>query len=136
MQKQSLRCSVRQGVLKKFANFTGKQLCRSIFLWSCKSSTCKFFKNRLQHKCFPVKFARLLRTPILKRSASNNFWRCSIKKLFLKTLQYPQDKSSQWHVLREKGFLWWLIELWKWHVFIMINISCKSSWVNELFFPW
>ena len=25
-----------------------------------------FIKKRLQHKCFPVKFARFLRTPILK----------------------------------------------------------------------
>ena len=32
-----------------------------------------------------MKFARLLRTPILKRSASDYFWRCFIKKLFLKT---------------------------------------------------
>ena len=25
-----------------------------------------FYKKRLQHKCFPVKFAKLLKTPILK----------------------------------------------------------------------
>ena len=26
---------------------------------------CNFFKKRLQHRCFPVKFAKILRTPIL-----------------------------------------------------------------------
>ena len=41
------------GVLKHFENFTGKQLCWSVFLsWR-------------QHGCFPVKFANFLRTPIL-----------------------------------------------------------------------
>ena len=28
---------------------------------------CNFFKKRLQHRCFLVKFAKLLRTPILKK---------------------------------------------------------------------
>ena len=28
--------------------------------------SCNFIKNRLQHRCFPVKFAKFLRTPILK----------------------------------------------------------------------
>ena len=27
--------------------------------------TCKFIKKRLQHRCFPVKFAKFLRAPIL-----------------------------------------------------------------------
>ena len=42
-------------VLKNFKNFTGKHLCR-----------CPFNKKRLQHRFFPVKFARFLRTPIFK----------------------------------------------------------------------
>ena len=36
------KCSVKEGVLKNFANFTGKRL------------------------CFPAKFAKFLGTPILK----------------------------------------------------------------------
>ena len=43
------RCSARKGVLKNFANFTGKQLCWSIVLWNCKSPACKSFENRLQY---------------------------------------------------------------------------------------
>ena len=34
----------------------------------------------------------------------------------------------------KKVFLVLDMELWKWHIFIMINISCKSSWLNELLF--
>ena len=43
------RCSVKKGVLKNVTNFTEKHLC-----W------------KLQHRCFPVKFAKFLRTSILK----------------------------------------------------------------------
>ena len=52
------RCSVKKDVLKKFANFTGKRLCWSLFLIKLQA--------KLQHWCFPVKFAKSLRTSILK----------------------------------------------------------------------
>ena len=39
------------GVLKICANFTGKHLC-----WSLQA--CNVTKNRLLHKCFPVKFEK------------------------------------------------------------------------------
>ena len=47
-------------VLKDFANFTGKHQC-----WSL---ACNFIKKRLQHRCFPVKFANFLRTPFFYRT--------------------------------------------------------------------
>ena len=53
--------SVKKGVLKNFANFTGKHLCWSLL------QACNFIKKRLQHWCFPVKFAKFLRTSILKK---------------------------------------------------------------------
>ena len=52
------KCSVSKGVLKNFANFTGKHMCWTLFL-----------KKRLQHRCFPVKFAKLLRTLVLKNTS-------------------------------------------------------------------
>ena len=51
---------MKNGVLKKFANFTGKHLC-----WSIKKRI-QSIKKRLQYRCFPVKFAKFLRTLILK----------------------------------------------------------------------
>ena len=39
-------------------NFTGKHLCKSVFLIN--------IKKRLQHRCFSVKCRKFLRTPILK----------------------------------------------------------------------
>ena len=55
------RCFVKKGVLKNFANFTGKHL-----RWSLLQA-CNFIKKRLQHWCFPVKFAKFLRTSILNK---------------------------------------------------------------------
>ena len=57
----------KKGVLKNFAKFTGKCLCQSLFFNKAaglRSTT--LLKKRLWHRCFPVKFAKLLRTPIFK----------------------------------------------------------------------
>ena len=45
--------------LKILQNFTGKDLCCSLFLMKLQTF-------RLQHRCFLVKFAKILRTSILK----------------------------------------------------------------------
>ena len=60
------RCSVKKAVLKEFANFTGKHRCWSLFLIKLQAN---FIKKRLQHRCFPVKFAKFLKTPV-----SKNIW--------------------------------------------------------------
>ena len=51
------RCSVRKGVLGNFAKFTGKHL-------YLQSAT--LLKNSLCHRCFPVNFAKFLRTLFLQ----------------------------------------------------------------------
>ena len=53
-----------------FANFPGKHLCWSFFLIKLQA----FMKKRVQHRCFPVSFTTVLRTPILKNIANNYFW--------------------------------------------------------------
>ena len=53
---------MKKGVLKNFTNF----LCWSLFLtnlWAFRPAT--LFK-KIQNRCFPEKFAKFLRTPILK----------------------------------------------------------------------
>ena len=61
------RCSVKKGVLKNFAIFTGKQLCliESPFN-KVRLKTSQFIKKRLQHLCLLVNIAKSLRTTILK----------------------------------------------------------------------
>ena len=60
-------------VLKNFINLTGKHL-----RWS---ETCIFFKKRLQHGCFPVKFVKFLRTS----SFTDHFGGCSCLQFLIYT---------------------------------------------------
>ena len=48
------KCSVKKGVLKNFAKFTGKHLC-------LRPAT--LLKIKLWHRCFPVNFAKFPRIP-------------------------------------------------------------------------
>ena len=50
------RCSVKKGVLKNFEKFTEKHLCQSLFLIQL-------------HRCFPVNYAKFIRTPFLQTTS-------------------------------------------------------------------
>ena len=78
------RCSVRKVVLRNFVKFTWKHLCQRLFFNKVAGlSPAILFKKRLFRGCFPVNFAKFLRTP-----RSDFFWwrkRFRIKKwLFFK----------------------------------------------------
>ena len=51
------RSSMKKGVLKNFAKFTGKHLCQGLFFDKVAGGTCNFIKKRLWHRCFPTNFA-------------------------------------------------------------------------------
>ena len=53
-QKQSFAGVLKKGVLRNFAKFTRKHLCRR---------PATLLKKTLWHRCFPVNFAKFLRTP-------------------------------------------------------------------------
>ena len=56
----------KKGVLKNFAEFTGKQLCQSLFFNKVAGLRCAtLLKKRLWHRYFPGNFAKSLRTPFL-----------------------------------------------------------------------
>ena len=48
----------KKDLLEWSAKFTGKHLCRTLFL-----------KKRLRHRCFPVNFVKILRTPFLQNTS-------------------------------------------------------------------
>ena len=89
-------------VVRKSANFTGKHLCWSLFL-------IIFIKKRLQHRYFPVKFAKLLRTRsftehlrwlpvnriIICRILNNNaLWKCWNVRILIKSRENRWRKSN------------------------------------------
>ena len=47
---------------------------------------CIFIKKKLQHRCFPVKFAKVLRTPILKIICERLLLRLVLGHFYLTTL--------------------------------------------------
>ena len=72
-------CSIKKVVLKNFAIFTGKYLCWSLSFWN------NFIKMRLQHRCFSMNIAKLLKTAILKSICERLF--------FKKVLEFLQIKK-------------------------------------------
>ena len=56
----------KRGVLESFAKSTGKQKCQSLFLIKFQALPVTLFKKRFWDRCFPVDFAKLLRTPFLQ----------------------------------------------------------------------
>ena len=54
-------------VLKNFTNSTRKHLRWSLF--SVKNSIENSIKKKLRHRCFPVKFANILRTPFFYKTS-------------------------------------------------------------------
>ena len=66
------KCSVKKVFLKIFAKFTGKHLCQSLFLNKIAGlRPATLLKKRPWHRCFPVSFAKFLRTPPVAASASS-----------------------------------------------------------------
>ena len=56
----------KEGVFRNFSNFTGKHLCQSLFFNKvARLRLATLLKKRLWHRCFPVNFAKFLRTPFL-----------------------------------------------------------------------
>ena len=61
-------------VRKNFVNFIGKHLYWSLFLIKFQTQRLATLLKRHQHRCFPVKFAKILRTPILQNTLGGCFW--------------------------------------------------------------
>ena len=57
------RCSLRKGVLRSFLKFTGKHLCKSLLFNKVAGlRPATLLKNKTWHRCFPINFAKFLRT--------------------------------------------------------------------------
>ena len=86
------RCPVRKSVLRNFAKFTGKHLCQSFFFNKVPGlRTATLLKKRPWHRCFPVNFAKLLRTPFYRTPLDDCFWTFSSQEKLTK---------SKWRLVR------------------------------------
>ena len=63
-------CSVRKGVFRNFAKFTGKGLCQVLFVNKVADpEPATLLKKRLWHRYFPVKSAKFLRAPFSQNTS-------------------------------------------------------------------
>ena len=70
----------KEGVLRNFAKFTGKPLSQSLFFNNVAGlRPATLLKKRLWDRCFPVNFAKCLRTPFLQNTSSGCFWRVTLR---------------------------------------------------------
>ena len=95
-------CSVRKGVLRKFAKFTEKHLCQSLFFKEVAGlRSAIFFKKRLWHSCFLVNFAKFLRTPFYETPPDDCFWMLPLFSPHSVLLRVWYDKSCT--LVRQSG---------------------------------
>ena len=85
------RCSVRKGVLRNFAKSTGKYLCQRLFL----NKVAGLRHRCLWHRCFPVNFAKFLRTSFLQNTSG----RLLLPKI-ASFLVLQRNKSWSWTYLK------------------------------------
>ena len=62
LQKQSFADVLENKFFKSFAKVRGKRLCWSLFSKNLLAEGLQLHKKRLQHRCFPVKFANFKNT--------------------------------------------------------------------------
>ena len=77
LRSSCLQMFLKIGDLKHFVIFTGKYLCRSLFVINFTPKAPK----TLQHRCSPVNIAQLLRTPFLQNTSGGYFCSFKIRKL-------------------------------------------------------
>ena len=70
------RSSIKIGVLKNLANFTGKQMCQSLFINTFQDKACKFIKKETLALVFFCEFCGIFRnnffTKYFRETASVN----------------------------------------------------------------
>ena len=81
----------KKGVLRNFTKFTGKHLRQSLFFNKVAGlRPVTLFKKRLWHRCFPLTFAKFLRTPFFME----HFWwlllKIHIKILFVNFVYFSE----------------------------------------------
>ena len=85
-----------KGVPKNSTEFTGKHLCRGLF---CNKVTglklATLLKKRLWHRCFPVNFAKFLRTPLFTED---------FQRLLLDSVFYCHEHKSDESYIKIAGF--------------------------------
>ena len=105
------RCSIKKAVLRNFAKLTWKYLCQSLSFFPT------LLKKRLWLKCFPVNFAKFLRTPLLQNTSG---W------LLLTKLHDPNRKKIRLPCFESR----WLLYM-SWHSVFSFLFLFRNNVIRE-----
>ena len=121
------------GILKSFTNFTGKHLCWSLFLKNLQAEGLQLHIKRIQHRCFPVKFAKFLRTPFSFRTPSETASASPVAaSVFFKVLFNSYFATLLW---RTNNFFFSTLRLMykKTNSFVYkFVVNCRVFWITPL----
>ena len=126
IRSSRLEVFCKKGVLRNFEKFTGKHLCQSLFFNKVACyRPATLLKKRFWNRCFPVNFAKFLRTPFLQNTSGRlllyyymrtamtvktlttipESWedksshrRCSLKKAVFKNFAISTGKHLYWSI--------------------------------------
>ena len=88
LQKQPLEVLCKYGVFKNFAKFNGKHLCQSLFNKLVGLRPASVLTKRLRHKCFPVNFAKFLRTlPVAASALTILYFMCFVFHILINLVE-------------------------------------------------
>ena len=82
----------KKGVLRNFARFTGKHLCKSFFYSINWPAT--LLKKKLWHRCFPVNLAKFVKTPFFKEYLRWLLLNCRIHWFLFFSFNWKFDSLS------------------------------------------
>ena len=84
------KCSLRKGVLRNFAKFTGKHLCQSLFLNKVAGlRPATLLKTRVWHRCFTCEFCEISRNNVFHRISPLRWLVLKVCFLYTLTLKSP-----------------------------------------------
>ena len=95
---------MKKGVLRNSTKFTGKHLRQSPFFnKNADLRPAALLKKRLWHRCFPVNFAKFLRTPFLQKNSGRlrEKWSCS--ELFLSPFSRIRTDTERYLVRMQEN---------------------------------
>ena len=114
----------KKGVPKNFAKFAGKHLCQSLFLIKLQALDLRpatLLKKRLWRRCFPVNFAKFLRTPFQQNTSGRLFLLNFIT--FLKYASVTYARNTVTFAVKYLIFLTILVKCFSCKRFLSWNIS-------------
>ena len=129
------RCSIKKVFLKISQN-SQENICAIVSFFNKVASPrpATLLKKRLWHRCFPVNFAKFLRTPFLQSTSGHCFWIAPDGKIPFSRLKSNEIKTFS-EVIVILDFHWissFYLLLKDWYIFFEVTAFVKIFFANRI----